>query len=106
MNLQITLRKSSLQITLLAFINNADCPNRLFFRQTSIYFRIADIIYEEFITLPGSRQNGTEFHLGQPGSCNHKLSQLYVNDKMRKQMKKINKCFFKLRCVESIKYMI
>ena len=29
--------------------------------------------YEVFITLPGSRLNGTEFHLGQPGSCNHHL---------------------------------
>ena len=25
---------------------------------------IADVIYEEFITLPGSRQSGTEFHPG------------------------------------------
>ena len=32
-----------------------------------------DVIYEEFITLPGSRQNGTEFHSCQPGSCNHHL---------------------------------
>ena len=29
------------------------------------------IVYEEFIALPGSRQNGAEFHPGQPGSCNH-----------------------------------
>ena len=32
------------------------------------------MIYEEFATLLGSRQNGTEFHLGQPGSCNHHLN--------------------------------
>ena len=32
-----------------------------------------DIIYKDFITLSGFRQNGTEFHLGQPGSCNHHL---------------------------------
>ena len=33
-----------------------------------------DIIYEEVITLPGSEQDETEFHPGQPGSCNHHLT--------------------------------
>ena len=32
-----------------------------------------DIIYEEIIILPESRQRGTEFHPGQPGSHNHRL---------------------------------
>ena len=32
-----------------------------------------DIIHEEFISLPGSQQNGTEFHPGQLASCNHYL---------------------------------
>ena len=37
-----------------------------------------DIIYEEFIKLPGSRQNETEFQPGQRGSCNHlKRSNVY-----------------------------
>ena len=35
-----------------------------------------DIIYEEFITLPGFPQNGTEFLLGQLRSCNNHLSLL------------------------------
>ena len=35
-----------------------------------------DIIYEEFITLPGFLQNGTEFLLGQLRSCNNHLSLL------------------------------
>ena len=29
---------------------------------------------EEFPALQGSRQNGTDFHRGQQGSCNHRLS--------------------------------
>ena len=33
-----------------------------------------DIIYEEVVTLPGFLQNGKEFFLGQPGSCNNHLS--------------------------------
>ena len=32
-----------------------------------------DKIYEEFKILPGFRQNETEFHPDQPGSCNHHL---------------------------------
>ena len=28
---------------------------------------LQDVIYEEFITLPGFRLNGTEFDAGQPG---------------------------------------
>ena len=32
-----------------------------------------DIIYEDFITLPGSEQNGTRFHPGHPGSCSYHL---------------------------------
>lgn len=33
-----------------------------------------DIISEEFTTLSGSRQDRTEFHLDQPGSCNQHLT--------------------------------
>ena len=33
-----------------------------------------NIIYEEFIALLGSPQNGAEFHPGQPESCNHQLN--------------------------------
>ena len=39
-----------------------------------------DIIYEEFITLPESWHNGTEFHPGQPGSCDHYLSKRLENN--------------------------
>ena len=50
---------------------------------------------EEYITPPGSRQNGTEFHPGLPGSCNHPLKEknernnMVVNDtKIYQKMKK------------------
>ena len=33
-----------------------------------------DETFYMFLTLPGSRQNDTEFYLGQPGSCNDNLS--------------------------------
>ena len=36
-----------------------------------------NVIYEEFITLARSRLSRTEFHPGQPGSCNHHLRQLF-----------------------------
>ena len=38
-----------------------------------------EITYEEFITLPGSRKNGTKFHPGQPRSCNHHLREVTGN---------------------------
>ena len=40
----------------------------------TFYMQLQDTIYEEFITLPGSRQNGTKFNLGKPESCNHHLT--------------------------------
>ena len=43
------------------------CWNEIF------HMQLQDIIYEEFIALTGSRQNGTEFHPGQSGSYNHHL---------------------------------
>ena len=39
----------------------------------TFHMQLQDTIYEEFITLPGSRQNGTEFYPSRPGSCNHHL---------------------------------
>ena len=36
--------------------------------------QLQDVIYEEFITLPGSQQSGTEFYPSQPGSSNHHLN--------------------------------
>ena len=33
----------------------------------TFHIQSQDIMYKQFITLAGSRQNGTEFYLGQPG---------------------------------------
>ena len=41
----------------------------------TFYLLSQDIVYEEFITLLGSRQNGTEFPADQRGLCNHHVSQ-------------------------------
>ena len=38
---------------------------------------------KEFLALPGSRQNGTEFHSSQPGSCNHHPSKVYNDTTLR-----------------------
>ena len=43
-------------------------------------FTSQNIIYEEFLVLPGSWQNGVEFHPGQLGSCNHYLRSNVVNN--------------------------
>ena len=42
-------------------------------RNEAFHMKLQDIICEEFVILPGSRQNGTEFHTGQAGSCNQYL---------------------------------
>ena len=42
----------------------------------TFYMQSRDIIYEEFITMLGSRQNGTEFYPGLLRSCNHHFSRM------------------------------
>ena len=42
-------------------------------RNEAFHMKLQDTIYEEFVILLGSRQNGTEFHTGQAGSCNQYL---------------------------------
>ena len=49
----------------------------------TFYMLSQDVIYEEFITLPGSLQNETEFYPGYPLSCNHHLREkisVFSND--------------------------
>ena len=40
-------------------------------RDETFHMQLQVIIYEEFITLPESQQNMTEFYSDQPGSSNH-----------------------------------
>ena len=43
------------------------------YRDETFYMQSQDVIYEEFITRPGSRSNRTELYSGQPGSSNNHL---------------------------------
>ena len=45
-----------------------------------------DIIYEDFITLPGSEQNGTRFHPDQPESCNYHLRWWVLPEEFRAKL--------------------
>ena len=49
-------------------------------RDETFYVQLQDVIYEEFITLLGSRLSRTEFHPGQPRSCNHHLTTVSGRD--------------------------
>ena len=48
-----------------------------------------DITYQEFMTQPRSRQNGTELYPFQSGSCNHHFNSSQPVDKLSELDKRI-----------------